>query len=300
MAGGGEGGGGAGGSAGGGGGGGGNPPPVTQIPNSVSMVENFSGTERPTVEVFIKSVERAMELGNWTEKQQISIAKMKMRGAAAEYLESDTAIDAYTTWSEFKKALLDRYADKISVANATNMLANCMQKSGENVADFVTRLRFIGSKILKPAANSVEQALRLKLLNEQLSAQLQRGLKDEIRRFVLSREPTDFEEAIKIARQEEQNAVTVRRTIHAVHTGDPQSSANYKPGERPFREMFCRACKEKTHWTTKCPTFPNNCYYCGEAFHMARNCPKKRKNQQQPRPQEQKAILSLQAESPNE
>jgi hypothetical protein len=302
------------------------PPPTTPVlSNSAALVETFNGTSRPSVEVFVKSIERAAALSNYSEVQQLGLAKLKMRGAALEYLESDTVLDIYVKWDDFKKALLERYQEKISVANATNMLANCMQKSGETVADYVTRLRVIGVKILQPCTVA-KKVLRVKMLDEQLCAQLLRGLKDDIRRFVLSREPADLKEAIRIARLEEQNALTTRRVIAVVSAGVASAEEakpyppvrNFPPNRdampsrtftnRPFnpsreynpnksyaqaagqvREVpqqqnwrtseetgkFCRSCKLRSHWTKHCPTYPNNCWFCGFSGHLSRFCPKR-------------------------
>jgi hypothetical protein len=246
--------------------------------SSAGLVENFTGVGRPSIEVFVKSVERAGALGDWDDAQKIGLAKLKMRGPAAEYLESDPTLDDIQVWNDFRTQLINRYKDRTTLANATNQFTACTQKPGELAADYATRLRLAGSKMLVPGANAAETAVRKQVLNEQMNAQFQRGLREGIRRFVQSRAPANLEEAIAIATQEEQNEYPSRRQINSVQPGEllpPEENTSRKapnPSPSGSRNPFCRACRVPGHWTNVCRTHPRACYNCGRDGHMAQAC----------------------------
>ncbi|KAH8022384.1 hypothetical protein HPB51_023671 [Rhipicephalus microplus] len=83
---------------------------------------------------------------------------------------------------------------------------NARQKADEEVRSFASRLRMLGTATLanSDSQDPVKASLRREILAEQLLSQFLLGLRDPVRRFVLSRDPKTFDEAIAIAAKEEQ------------------------------------------------------------------------------------------------
>ncbi|KAH8042461.1 hypothetical protein HPB51_023471 [Rhipicephalus microplus] len=81
------------------------------------------------------------------------------------------------------------------------------QKADEEVRSFASHLRNLGTATLasSDSQDPVKASLRREILAEQLLSQFLLGLRDPVRRFVLSRDPKTFDEAIAIAVKEEQN-----------------------------------------------------------------------------------------------
>lgn len=209
---------------------------MANLLQSATLVENFSGSGRPSVEVFLRSVERAAVLGNWTVPQKLGLAKLKLRGGAAEYLESDPALENADNWDTFRALLLVRYQEITTLANATNQMATCMQKNSESVQDYATRLRLLGLKTLRVVADEEENRIRRDMLDEQLNAQFQRGLRDSIRRFVQSREPENFTDAVRQATREEQCESSLRpRRVLAVSAPETPQPEPHRQENRPGR-----------------------------------------------------------------
>ncbi|KAH6945625.1 hypothetical protein HPB50_009309 [Hyalomma asiaticum] len=83
---------------------------------------------------------------------------------------------------------------------------NAKQNPGEEVRFFVDCLTFNGE-------DPVKTQLHREILAEQLSWFLA-GLRDRVRRFVLSHEPTTFEEAVEVAAREERIDKLCAQSIH--------------------------------------------------------------------------------------
>jgi hypothetical protein len=79
--------------------------------NSAGLIENSTCVGRHFIEVFLKTIERAGTLIDCNDIHKIGLAKLKMRGPATEYLESDSILDSYGDWSDFQARLLERYND---------------------------------------------------------------------------------------------------------------------------------------------------------------------------------------------
>ncbi|KAH8029414.1 hypothetical protein HPB51_000281 [Rhipicephalus microplus] len=89
---------------------------------------------------------------------------------------------------------------------------NARQKADEEVRSFASRLRIHGTATLasSDSQDPVKASLRREILSEQLLSQFFLGLRDPVRRFVLSRDPKTFDKAIAIAVKEEQNEKVLR------------------------------------------------------------------------------------------
>ncbi|KAH9377927.1 hypothetical protein HPB48_013923 [Haemaphysalis longicornis] len=101
----------------------------------------------------------------------------------------------------------------------------------------------------------VKRELRKELLNEQLRTQFLNGLRDPVRRFTLSRDPKNFQEAIDAAVREERNERTVnggRTPVRSVRKarGKLKSSTHGSKGSNACWNLASRykmnKCSKKT------------------------------------------------------
>ncbi|KAH8025082.1 hypothetical protein HPB51_002998 [Rhipicephalus microplus] len=141
-------------------------------------------------------------------------------------------------------------------------------KTDEAVRSFASPLRILGTAILA-SSNSQDPgkaSLRRKILVEQLLLQFLLGLRDPVRRFVLSRDPKTFDEAIAIAVKEEQNEKVSRS--HSL-------TVRYVEGNTDVHEMHSRLDRlEKQNWQEfpKQLSYPGGCYNCGRIGQFWREC----------------------------
>lgn len=243
-------------------------PPMGQM-GSANLVETFTGTGTVSIEIFLKSIDRAASLGKWNERQRIELAKLKLRGEAAEFLESHPTIETLHNWSEFKLILTNQYKRKISLAAATIELGQCMQKANERAADYATRIRNVGRNMVSPGATPEETVIRSTMLDQFLCAQFQRGLREGIRRFVLSKHPATLAEAIVQAAEEEQNESINAPRVQAVDVAPPARGTDQRSPRAP---LVCKACKGTNHPTWKCFKHPRACWNCGDDSHVNADC----------------------------
>ncbi|KAH8024862.1 hypothetical protein HPB51_001893 [Rhipicephalus microplus] len=171
------------------------------------MVPSFTGGDTgPDVGVFFEILEQVGHLGGWRDSELSCIARCKMVGAAHDFAWWDDGVAAASTFSEFKYLALKRF-DTEPLIFKTERFLNARQKAGEEVRSFSSRLRILGMATLasSDSQDPVKASLRREILPEQLLSQFLLGLRYPVRRFVLSRDPKTFDEAIVIAVKEEQS-----------------------------------------------------------------------------------------------
>lgn len=182
-----------------------NPQPTTRISGAISLVNPFSGlsTERYKIQDFIINIEEAALLDNWTEPQKCAITRLRLQPPAKDFLETDTKLLTTTDWTTLKQSLLNRFQVTEPYAQTYKQLTECLQSATETAQDYASRLRILGNKTLRLGTDQAENATRRKILEEQLLAQFCTGLKESLRRFVATHNPSTLDEAIAIAQREE-------------------------------------------------------------------------------------------------
>ncbi|KAH8030777.1 hypothetical protein HPB51_011617 [Rhipicephalus microplus] len=170
------------------------------------MVRSFTGGDTgPDIGVFLKILEQVGHLGGWRDSELLCIARCKMVGAAHDFAWWDDDVAVAATFSEFKYLALKRFDTEPLIFQMERFL-NARQKADEEVRSFASRLCMLGTATLAISDNKdlVRASLGREILAEQLLSKFLLGLRDPARRFVLSRDPKTFDEAIAIAAKEEQ------------------------------------------------------------------------------------------------
>lgn len=245
------------------------------------MVPIFSGDGNGTsVNDFILVLEQVAQMGGWNDTQKIGIAKCKMSGRAYEFAWHEERMKSVASFTDFKQLFLGRF-DSESRSARLEKFMGARQQADEDVRAFATRVQRLGQRTLVlyegERAKQKEDAAR-ELLEDQMLTQYVHGLRDPVRRFVLSRDPKSFEEAVSVAHKEERNdqQVTSNQAVRTVAANDSELKEVRSRLER-IEAMLqegtaARETRDQSssNYTQRCYSF--RCFNCGQLGHIARNC----------------------------
>ncbi|GFS55851.1 hypothetical protein TNCV_2580661 [Trichonephila clavipes] len=119
-------------------------------------------------------------------------------------LNFNLVVNHLTEYNDIARVLITRFEKAVPLSTRLQLFSSCIQGSSESVQEFAARINKLGTQIFQ-SSNSA-QNMQVRNANDQLlQSRFISGLRNDIRRFVLARDPINFEESINAALIEEQN-----------------------------------------------------------------------------------------------
>lgn len=253
----------------------------------LNLVGAFTGTpEGLSIEDYLDNFETVAALGGWADRQMMDILKLKCLAEAKDFIKSDPDVGAAVTWVDFKNIMRKRFKAIESPVLLVQNFLECVQKPGESVQSYTTRLRAAGAKTVKTTDSVAESLVRSTVMKEQMLAQFLKGLRGNVKRFVLAGAPVNFENAVIKAVQEEQNEKSVGgRSIGLAGVPSTSLDTHIPPPllEPPPTPVQCQICNKRGHtavtcWKRAVPNLeqgrsaPLVCQLCNRVGHEAKTC----------------------------
>lgn len=251
------------------------PPPHAQLVQWLPFVDKFE-TKHQDVDRFIDTINNIGCLAGWTDTEKVTCAKLRMSGDAVTVLKANPQIKECQNWKIFVEFLRKYFKAGDNKLSALERFYSCTQRQGENVREYSIRLRLASSGIMATGPDA-EEGVRAKVLSESLLAQFLKGLRGPVQRFVLSKSPKNFDEAVLFSEQEEQNELMVGRRSYNQVTSESRTvkpAYNYGNGnaERHFGNQTANRQYDRKGYGNV------QCYKCNNFGHIARECPTISKN----------------------
>lgn len=185
------------------------PPPMGRSWGIVNSIDVFNGEDGLSVTAFIDLINTVGTMTNLGSAAKCQVARLKLRGSAREFLESDPPLGVTADWPTLSTALLNRFRPRETQHTIAQKFSQAKQKPGESVQNFATRIRRIAhqwNESLGVPLTQQEKETRRRILAISTKDNFCRGLSDSIRRFVLARCPPDLDAAISAAIEESLSA----------------------------------------------------------------------------------------------
>ena len=163
----------------------------------IASIPEYHGKEgdRSEIDLFELAVNEAKELGQFSDQQAISVAKLRLRGLAAEFMRASAEdIEKINDFDlhKFINLLRERFCPRELLAySLEHLLTSVKQKPLESVQSYSDRVRSILSNMQVDKLTSGASEL---LLNTTKIAFL-KGLRDELRGPVVRTSPESFDQA---------------------------------------------------------------------------------------------------------
>ncbi|GFX79727.1 hypothetical protein TNCV_2746461 [Trichonephila clavipes] len=187
------------------------------------------------------------------------------------------------------RILIKRFEKAVPLSTRLQLFSSCIQGS-ESVQEFAARINKLGTQIFQ-SGNSAQNTAVRNANDQLLQSRFISGLRNDIRRFVLARDPMNLDESISAALIEEQNmklnqiANDERSGLSPSQTENSVISAltnkleeiNLRVG-RLLEASSVTARKTDGEFFNRRETV-FKCFYCGIQGHRQAECRKKKRDQ---------------------
>ena len=229
-------------------------------PVDVARPDPFSGTGTINeLDMWVFSMESYLQMHSITDQgTRIFIAAALLKGAALVWFQAfvrEANVTGVTlTWKGFRDGLFANFGPTDLNQSARNDIADCKQTS--SVREYLSRFRTLSLMINDMAAP------------ERLD-KFMRGLKANIRKELIIREVTTFDEATRLAERLE----SVLTIANNVSPGTARPPGPYKPPIRLNAVGGAVVRKKLTPEDRQDLLARNACFYCREEGHVISDCP---------------------------
>jgi hypothetical protein len=241
-------------------------PPAQVQPNQAPprikppQPEPFGATTGQNVRMWIRDMDSYFQLTATNEEDdKIQMAQLLFRGNVRlwwhQHLERPEVLGAVDTWDDLKTLLTRHFVDANVLQRAQNKLANLRQTHSAHA--YVTAFRSVAYEI--PDMSEREKIDRFI-----------RGLKTELARDVLRGRPETFNDAAKIA----EDMDMLYHSAPAFFNRSRSSAGQQGPIPMEIDAVQGRRLTDAERASLR---KAGACFYCREAGHMAKDCPRKRR-----------------------
>ncbi|GFY13421.1 hypothetical protein TNCV_1802921 [Trichonephila clavipes] len=211
-------------------------------------------------------------------------------GIAEEIFLSDPTHSHLTEYNDIARILINRFEKAVPLSTRLQLFSSCIQGSSKDVQEFAARINKLGTQIFQ-SGNSAQKTVVRNANDQLLQARFKSGLRNDIRRFVLARDPLNLDESITAALIEEQNmklnqiANDERSGLSPSQTENSVISAlTNKLEEINLRVGRLQEASSVTARKTGGDFFNRRetvfkCFYCGIQEHRQAECRKKKRDE---------------------
>lgn len=229
----------------------------------------------------------------------VSIARLKLRYRAKQFIESEPSLQTTTDWNILKDNLKRQFTRQYVKGSAMKNFMECRQRSNETCRQFLTRLKILANRTITLTGDPAHDNPIKQKLEQDITTQFSLGLTMPIKQRVLSGNPTDLDAALVIAEREQsiENLLHPSGSRECRIINNNQNRANTSQQTSRYKETAtvrsCYTCHEPGHFSADCPRNKNQhvrqqrtpdevkCYSCQKTGHIARNCPTQESRYQQ-------------------
>ncbi|GFX68319.1 hypothetical protein TNCV_2816941 [Trichonephila clavipes] len=209
--------------------------------------------------------------------------------AAEEFFLSDPTHSQLTEYNDIARILIGRFEKAVPLSTRLQLFSSCIQGPSESVQEFAARINKLGTQIFQ-SGNSAQNTVVRNANDQLLQSRFISGLRNDIRRFVLSRDPLNLDESINLALIEEQNmklnqlASEERSDLSTAQTENPVLSAladrleeiNLRVGRLQEASSVTARKSGGNSFNRRENVF--KCFYCGIQGHRQAECRKKQRD----------------------
>ncbi|GFT45393.1 uncharacterized protein TNCV_247711 [Trichonephila clavipes] len=255
--------------------------------NLIDLIPMYDGGESLGIRMFLEKINDVSNLGKWSNDEKVTILKLKLAGIAEEFFLSDPTHSHLTEYNDIARVLIARFEKAVPLSTRLQLFSSCIQGSSESVQEFAARINKLGTQIFQ-SGNSAQNTAVRNANDQLLQSRFISGLRNDIRRFVLARDPINLDESINTALIEEQN-VKLNQIANDERSGlSPSqtetsviSALTNKLQEINLRVERLQEVSSVTVRKTGEVPFSRKetvfkCFYCGFQGHRQEECRKKR------------------------
>ncbi|GFV84437.1 hypothetical protein TNCV_5007011 [Trichonephila clavipes] len=172
--------------------------------NLIYLIPIYDEGESLGIRRFLAKINDVANLGKWSNDEKVTILKLKLARIAEEFFLSDPTHSQLTEYNDIARILIGRFEKAVPLSTRLQLFSSCIQGPSESVQEFAARINKLGTQIFQ-SGNSAQNTAMRNANDQLLQSRFISGLRNDIRRFVLSRDPLNLDESINAALIEEQN-----------------------------------------------------------------------------------------------